>query len=295
MKLKTLQKTLLIIIAIMLVIIVPRYSFAAVEGPLERTGEVEPAPATTISPSQITGDSGIDIDTSFTDTITDFISKIGAFIAVGVMMIIGIKYMTGSLEEKATYKKSMLPYVIGCFLLFGASVLAPKIMELFSNLGENTEEIGNKVLGIIQVVGTLIAVGVLMLIGLKYIVGSVEERAAYKKTMIPYVVGAVLLFGAVNLTTAIYNMAISIDSDISSEQRNNGDPDYKSGRIMGQRDGQQYALNGDKAGYDKALNDAKQDYYECKNENPESVQTKKALGYYDGLQEGWNSFINGRL
>lgn len=128
-------------------------------------------------------------------------------------MVIGIKYMTGSLEEKANYKKSMVPYVIGCFLLFGASILAPKIGDLFSDLGDNTEEIGNKILGMIQAVGSVITVGVLMLIGLKYLVGSVEEKANYKKTMLPYVIGAVLLFSAVNLTTLIYQASISVSSN----------------------------------------------------------------------------------
>ena len=217
MKLNTLQKTLLLVIIMMLVIIVPNYSFAAVERAPEGGGGTTTTPSTagngggtTLSPSQITGDSGIELETDFVDKITDFISKIGAFIAVGVLMVIGIKYMTGSLEEKATYKKSMIPYVIGCFLLFGASILAPKIGELFSNLGDDTEEIGNHILGIIQVTGTLIAVGVLMLLGLKYLVGSVEERANYKKTMLPYVIGAVLLFSAVNITNVIYNAATSI-------------------------------------------------------------------------------------
>ena len=283
MKLNTLQKTLLLVIIMMLVIIVPKYSFASDGG------------VTTLSPSQITGDSGIELETDFVDKITDFVSKIGAFIAVGVLMVIGIKYMTGSLEEKATYKKSMIPYVIGCFLLFGASILAPKIGELVSDLGDNTEEIGNKVLGIIQAVGSLIAVGVLMLIGLKYLVGSVEEKANYKKTMLPYVIGAVLLFSAVNITTAIYNTAISMDQDIGLEKRYEGDANYKSGKIMGQKAGNQFAMNSDKAGYDKALEEAKQKYYRYKSEEPNSSQTKNALGYYDGLQEGWAKFLSGNL
>ena len=54
----------------------------------------------------------------------------------------------------------------------------------------------NRILGIIQVVGTVIAVGVLMVLGIKYMMGSAQEKAEYKKTFIPYIVGALLLFGA---------------------------------------------------------------------------------------------------
>jgi len=42
-------------------------------------------------------------------------------IAVGAMMVIGIKYMSGSLEEKANYKKKMVPYLVGCVILFRSS------------------------------------------------------------------------------------------------------------------------------------------------------------------------------
>ena len=46
-----------------------------------------------------------------------------------------------------------------------------------------------------------------MVIGIKYMMGSAEEKAEYKKTMIPYLIGAVLLFAAVNLATYIYGIA----------------------------------------------------------------------------------------
>ena len=113
-------------------------------------------------------------------------------------MVIGIKYMTGSIEEKASYKKSMMPYLIGCILLFGASTIAPAIVENFGNLS-NPEEIGNSVLGLIQVVGTFAAVAIIMILGIKYMLGSLEERASYKKSMLPFLIGAILLFGAVQL------------------------------------------------------------------------------------------------
>lgn len=70
--------------------------------------------------------------------------------------------------------------------------------------------IGNKILGIIQVIGTVIAVGVLMVLGIKYMMGSAEEKAEYKKTMIPYLIGAVLLFAAVNIASYIVNIADTI-------------------------------------------------------------------------------------
>ncbi|MCI9063185.1 MAG: hypothetical protein HFJ17_01050 [Clostridia bacterium] len=68
------------------------------------------------------------------------------------------------------------------------------------------EQQSSRIIGVIQVVGVLIAVGVIMVIGIKYMMGSAEEKAEYKKTLIPYLIGAILLFAASALAGSIYNI-----------------------------------------------------------------------------------------
>lgn len=36
--------------------------------------------------------------------------------------------------------------------------------------------------------------------------GSVEERAAYKKTLLPYAIGAIFVFGASTVAGLVYEM-----------------------------------------------------------------------------------------
>ena len=64
---------------------------------------------------------------------------------------------------------------------------------------------GNSIISILQTVGVVLSVVVLMIIGIKYMMGSAEEKAEYKKTMIPYIVGAALIFAASALAQVIYN------------------------------------------------------------------------------------------
>lgn len=72
---------------------------------------------------------------------------------------------------------------------------------------DNVKATGGKIVGLVRVVGTIVAVGMLIVVGIKYMMGSAEERAEYKKTLFPYMVGAVLIFGASNLTQIIYTWA----------------------------------------------------------------------------------------
>lgn len=60
------------------------------------------------------------------------------------------------------------------------------------------------ILGIIQVVGSVTSVVILAVLGIKYMIGSTEEKAEYKKDMPAYLIGALLLFGTVNIMGALY-------------------------------------------------------------------------------------------
>ena len=61
----------------------------------------------------------------------------------------------------------------------------------------------NTIIGLIQVAGTGILVIMITFLGIKYIMASIEEKAEIKKTALPIVIGAVLLFGALEIVKAI--------------------------------------------------------------------------------------------
>ena len=71
--------------------------------------------------------------------------------------------------------------------------------------GNEIQNVGNTIIGIIQAVGSIVAVIVLLILGIKYMMGSAEEKAEYKKTMLPYLIGAVILLLASNIVGAIFN------------------------------------------------------------------------------------------
>ena len=72
--------------------------------------------------------------------IIGIISTIGTIASVVTLIALGIKYMIGSIEERAEYKKSMLPYIIGAFLLFAVSTIVTFIMNISNNLFPTLEK-----------------------------------------------------------------------------------------------------------------------------------------------------------
>lgn len=83
------------------------------------------------------------------------------------------------------------------------------------NSGADTSKVvnlGGTIVTIMQTIGIVVAVVVLLVIGIKYMIGSAEEKAEYKKTMIPYIVGAVLIFASTTIVNVVYQIANGVNA-----------------------------------------------------------------------------------
>lgn len=77
-------------------------------------------------------------------------------------------------------------------------------MNNVNNVDTNSiSTIGGQIANILSTIGIIVGVIVLLVLGIKYMMGSTSEKAEYKKTMIPYLVGIVLLIGASGIVKAI--------------------------------------------------------------------------------------------
>ena len=86
-----------------------------------------------IDPSAITGQDPTKADGAITkigNTILSVVTSVGIVLAIVIVAIIGVKYMMGSTEEKAEYKKTMIPYLVGAVLVFGASAIGKAVIEM---------------------------------------------------------------------------------------------------------------------------------------------------------------------
>ena len=60
------------------------------------------------------------------------------------------------------------------------------------------------IIRVIRGIGNAVALLILTILGVRYIMGSVQEKAEYKQTIWPYVLGAVLIFAGSTLVDVIY-------------------------------------------------------------------------------------------
>ena len=97
---------------------------------------------------------------------------------------------------------SIILLAIVVISIFGTTVMAtePKGLKNVTgggNIGTDTiNQAGKNIVSILQAVGVVLSVVMLIVIGIKYMMGSAEEKAEYKKSLMPYVIGAALIFAA---------------------------------------------------------------------------------------------------
>lgn len=68
------------------------------------------------------------------DTIYNTLLLIGIILAVIIAGILGIQLMMAGAEEKAKVKESLLPFGVGCVIIFGAFGIWKVIMMAMSGL-----------------------------------------------------------------------------------------------------------------------------------------------------------------
>lgn len=117
-------------------------------------------------------------------------------------------------------KKTGVILIVALMLVFAFNTyaLALNPEEIAGNLtgtasdaSGSVQNIGNQIIGIITTIGVVVAVVVLLVLGIKYMMGSASEKAEYKKTMIPYLVGAILIFGASAITKVVVALGSNIE------------------------------------------------------------------------------------
>jgi trbC/VIRB2 family len=78
----------------------------------------------------------VDVDTTSLNSkagkILAYIRNIAVIAGVIIITILGVKYMTGSLEEKAEYKKSFIPLIVGIIVIMAATAIATTIFSIAS-------------------------------------------------------------------------------------------------------------------------------------------------------------------
>lgn len=113
---------------------------------------------------------------------------------------------------KKTLKILSVLLVVIILITCASNVLAAElkpgdITATYTGDASELQTKAGKIMGMIRNVAVIASVIIIMILGVKYMLGSVEEKADYKKSFIPLIVGIVLVVSATAIASFIFNMA----------------------------------------------------------------------------------------
>lgn len=73
-------------------------------------------------------------------------------------------------------------------------------------------DMSGRIVGAISTIGTVVSVVALVIIGMKYMLGSIDEKAEYKKVLLPYFIGAILVLSITTIPNIIFNAVQTINN-----------------------------------------------------------------------------------
>ena len=69
------------------------------------------------------------------------------------------------------------------------------------------KEVAGRIIKAIRNIAAIVAVVIVSILGIKYMIGSTQERADYKKSFIPLIVGVIVVVAAAQIATMIFSVA----------------------------------------------------------------------------------------
>ena len=77
---------------------------------------------------------------STSNTIYKWLMTVAICVAVIIGAIIGIQFITGSIEGKAKIQEALVPYIIGCIVVFGAFFIWRTLVNTGNSLEGDTQD-----------------------------------------------------------------------------------------------------------------------------------------------------------
>lgn len=90
--------------------------------------------------------------------------------------------------------------------VFAAEISPSQLTPTYGDDGGMAAKAG-QIMGLIRNVAVIASVIIIMILGVKFMLGSVEEKAEYKKSFMPLIVGIILVVAATTIATFLFNMA----------------------------------------------------------------------------------------
>ena len=141
--------------------------------------------------------------------LENLVKFIGNLVFVTVTVVLGVKYIWGSVESKSDVKESLATLVIAALVFYGYSTLSNLFITgnnlVFINTG-SYEFTARQIYSTILYACNFLAVGGLVYVGVKYLMAGAEGKAELKTKGVPLVLGVIMVYATITFLSFILSI-----------------------------------------------------------------------------------------
>lgn len=133
--------------------------------------------------------------------LSDMINIVGTSVIIVVTIVLGIKYIFGSVDAKGDVKESLITLLVACLFFFGwqalRSLLIPGNKFIFTQKASYQEVIGSIFTTVVYALQFLVVAAVIY-VGVRYVFSGASGRADLKAKSGQFIIGIILAFATTN-------------------------------------------------------------------------------------------------
>jgi len=142
------------------------------------------------------------------EPLVKLVKTIGNMIFVAVTVILGVKYIWGGVESKASVKDSLVTLVIAALVFYGWNTISALFMSgnKLSFITGSATDTASRIYSIVLYIANFLAVGGIVYIGMRYMMAGAEGRAQLKAKGVPIVLGIIMVYATITFLNLIVGL-----------------------------------------------------------------------------------------
>lgn len=141
----------------------------------------------------------------FLAPLANMVKLVGNMVFFAVTVILGVKYIWGGVESKASVKDSLITLVVAALVFYGWSTISGLVVT-GNNLVFIQDEVSitaKAIYSTVLYVCNFLAVGGLVYIGARYMLAGAEGKANLKARGVPIVLGIIMVYATLTFLNFI--------------------------------------------------------------------------------------------
>lgn len=144
--------------------------------------------------------------TKIVNTFTDMINVVGTTVIIIATIVLGIRYVIGSVESQTAAKEGLITLLIACVFFFGWTSISNLLyggnqMDFIftSELDTSYTDMVGRIFTTFSYIAQFVVVGAIIYVGIKYIFAGASGRAELKGKSVYFIIGIILVFATSNV------------------------------------------------------------------------------------------------